>query len=111
MGSGQCITGRRVDRGKHSLANAQERNSTYRGQSSVGNVSGEGIQQNEGALLPIAIGTALWAVVGVGLLIGRTGIPAGSEWWLATCAVAVVSGLGGIAYLRRRGRRRSPIQD
>jgi hypothetical protein len=85
--------------------------STYRRQSSVGNVSDEGIQKNEGALLPITIGTAVWAVLGVGLLIGRAAIPAGNEWWLATCAVAVVSGLGGILYLRRRARRTSPSQD
>lgn len=74
-------------------------------------MSDEGIYKNEGALLPITIGTALWAVLGVGLLIGRDAIPAGNEWWLATCAVAVVSGLGGIGYLRRRSRRPSPGQD
>jgi hypothetical protein len=85
--------------------------STYRAQSSVGDVSDDGTYKNEGALLPITIGTALWAVLGVGLIIGRTAIPDGNEWWLVTCAVAVVSGLGGIVYLRRRARRTSLRQD
>ena len=59
------------------------------------------------ALVAVSTGTIIWLVVGVVLLILRERIPQGSEWWLGTCAVAVISGVGGILYLRRR-RRRTP---
>ena len=57
------------------------------------------------ALVAVITGTIIWLVVGVVLLILRERIPQGSEWWLGTCAVAVISGVGGILYLRRRQRR------
>ena len=57
------------------------------------------------ALVAVSTGTIIWLVVGVVLLILRERIPQGSEWWLGTCAVAVISGVGGILYLRRRQRR------
>ena len=59
------------------------------------------------ALVAVSTGTIIWLVVGVVLLILRDRIPQGSEWSLGTCAVAVISGVGGILYLRRR-RRRTP---
>ena len=59
------------------------------------------------ALLAVSTGTIIWLVVGAALLVLRERIPQGSEWWLGTCAVAVISGVGGILYLRRR-RRRTP---
>ena len=59
------------------------------------------------ALVAVSTGTIIWLVVGAALLVLRERIPQGSEWWLGTCAVAVISGVGGILYLRRR-RRRTP---
>ena len=59
------------------------------------------------ALVAVCTGTIIWLVVGAALLVLRERIPQGSEWWLGTCAVAVISGVGGILYLRRR-RRRTP---
>ena len=59
------------------------------------------------ALVAVSTGTISWLVVGAALLVLRERIPQGSEWWLGTCAVAVISGVGGILYLRRR-RRRTP---
>ena len=59
------------------------------------------------ALVAVSTGTVIWLVVGVVLLVLRERIPQGSQWWLATCAIAVMSGIGGIVYLRRR-RRRTP---
>lgn len=59
------------------------------------------------ALVAVSAGTITWLVVGAALLVLRERIPQGSEWWLGTCAVAVMSGVGGILYLRRR-RRRTP---
>lgn len=59
------------------------------------------------ALVAVSTGTIIWLVVGAALLVLRERIPQGSQWWLGTCAVAVISGVGGILYLRRR-RRRTP---
>ncbi len=57
------------------------------------------------ALVAVSTGTIIWLVVGVVLLVLRDRIPQGSDWWLGTCAVAIISGVGGILYLRRRQRR------
>lgn len=57
------------------------------------------------ALVAVSTGTIIWLVVGVVLLVLRERIPQGSDWWLGTCAVAIISGVGGILYLRRRQRR------
>ena len=59
------------------------------------------------ALVAVSTGTVVWLVAGVALLVLREHIPQGSQWWLATCAIAVMSGVGGFLYLRRR-RRRTP---
>jgi len=62
-------------------------------------------QAKDDALVAVSTGTIIWLAVGVVLLILRERIPQGSEWWLGTCAVAIISGVGGILYLRRRLRR------
>ena len=43
----------------------------------------------------------LAAAVGVPILIARD---SGLSWWLMTCAIGVVSGLGGLLYLRGKLR-------
>ena len=68
---------------------------------------GETKREKDDSLVAVTTGTAVWLIAGVILLALRGRIPAGSEWWLGTCAVAVISGVGGIFYLRRR-RRRTP---
>ena len=62
-------------------------------------------RQKDDALVAVTTGTVIWMVVGLVLLVLRGRIESGSEWWLWTCAVAVISGAGGILYLRRRRRR------
>ncbi len=62
-------------------------------------------RQKDDALVAVTTGTVIWVVVGLVLLVLRGRIDPGSEWWLWTCVVAVVSGVGGILYLRRRRQR------
>jgi ABC-type nickel/cobalt efflux system permease component RcnA len=68
---------------------------------------GETKREKDDSLVAVSTGTVIWLIVGGVLLVLRERIPQGSEWWLGTCAVAVISGVGGILYLRRR-RRRTP---
>ncbi len=56
--------------------------------------------------MPIIIGTAAWVIAAIVLLIFRADLEqAGTTWWFGACAVGVVSGLGGIAYVLYRRRR------
>jgi hypothetical protein len=51
----------------------------------------------------IATGTAVWALALVGCLLLRGRLAeAGNSWWTWVCATAVVLGLAGLAYVRRR---------
>jgi hypothetical protein len=60
----------------------------------------------DSATLPVRIGTALWAIAGLILLTQRDRLAEhDAQWWLGACAIGVVSGLGGLVYLRIRGRR------
>jgi hypothetical protein len=56
--------------------------------------------------------TAGWAVALVVLIIVRNALPAGSRWWVWTCAAGLVMGLFGLWYVpvlkRRRVRRAQP---
>ncbi|MEY4137561.1 MAG: hypothetical protein RL205_1689 [Actinomycetota bacterium] len=61
---------------------------------------------NGDALTPIAIGTVAWALAAVALLLVRDSLEtAGTTWWFGACAVGIISGLGGIAYVLYRRRR------
>jgi Protein of unknown function (DUF2530) len=53
--------------------------------------------------------TAAWAVALVVLLFVRDSLPAGSRWWLWTCATGLAMGLFGLWYvpLLKRGRARA----
>lgn len=54
-------------------------------------------------VLPVAIGTAIWAVALVVLVIARDALA--EPAWVGAAVVGVVSGLLGIPYLRHRARR------
>ena len=62
-------------------------------------------QTDDNAFVPIAIGTASWLVAGVALLIARGSVPTDARWWIGSCAVGFVSGVGGLVYVKRRSGR------
>jgi hypothetical protein len=63
-------------------------------------------QSRDTATVPIVVGTILWALAGLVSLFFFTSLSeAGATWWYAACCVGVLSGLGGIFYLHRRGMR------
>jgi len=68
-------------------------------------------ESDRDAILPVSIGTAGWLVVLVGLIVAKPSLDeSGTTWWIGAAAVGVVSGAGGVLFLRwrkRRGRRRS----
>ncbi len=56
--------------------------------------------------MPIILGTVAWVIAAVVLLFFRSSLDeAAATWWFGACAVGVMSGLGGIAYVLRRRRR------
>jgi ABC-type nickel/cobalt efflux system permease component RcnA len=58
------------------------------------------------AILPVSIGTVGWAVVLVGLLVAKPTLDAnGTTWWIGAAAVGLVSGVGGVVFLRWRKAR------
>ncbi|MBB2914740.1 polyferredoxin [Streptosporangium becharense] len=56
--------------------------------------------------LTVLVGTALWAVALVVLLIVGPG--AERHWWIWTCVSGICGGLFGLFYIHRRDRRRPP---
>ncbi len=57
-------------------------------------------------ILPVAIGTAAWAVVLVVLLVSWTRLDAdGQLWWIGVAVVGLVSGALGLVFLGWRKRR------
>ena len=58
------------------------------------------------AILPVSIGTVIWMVLLAGLLVAKPTLDAnGTTWWIGAAAVGVVSGVGGVVFLRWRKRR------
>jgi hypothetical protein len=58
------------------------------------------------AILPVSLGTLVWLVVLVVLIARRPALEAsGSTWWIGAAAVGVVSGAGGVLFLRWRRAR------
>lgn len=56
--------------------------------------------------MPIIIGTIAWVIAAIVLVFFRSDLEqAGTTWWFGACAVGVVSGLGGIAYVLYRRPR------
>jgi hypothetical protein len=52
-------------------------------------------------------GTIAWAVALIVLVLLRHQIPAGSRWWIWTCAAGVGFGLFGLAYVPHLKRSRA----
>ena len=55
--------------------------------------------------------TAVWAIAFVVLLIVRDSLPAGSRWWVWTCATGLGMGLFGMWYVPRLKRSRTRTAD
>lgn len=60
------------------------------------------------AILPVSIGTVIWAIALVALVLARgTLAENGTSWWIAVAAIGLLSGLIGLVFLRwRKGRAR-----
>ena len=60
------------------------------------------------AVLPVSIGTGIWLVLLVVLLARKQELDEnGLGWWIAVASVGVVTGAGGVLYLRWRRARLS----
>jgi Protein of unknown function (DUF2530) len=57
--------------------------------------------------LVAVVGTVVWAVALVVLLIVRSELPAGSRWWIWTCVAGLALGLFAIWYVPRLKRSRA----
>ena len=71
---------------------------------------------DEDAILPIAIGTVVWAVLLVILAIKQDALTEnGTSWWLNVAIIGVISGTGGMVFLiwrrRRLDRRASGVTE
>jgi Protein of unknown function (DUF2530) len=63
-------------------------------------------ESDSDAILPVSIGTIVWAVLLVGLIVARPTLDEnGTTWWIGAAAVGVVSGVGGVVFLRWRRQR------
>lgn len=63
-------------------------------------------ESDEDAILPVSIGTGIWAVILVVTLAMRPTLEAnGTSWWAWAATVGLVSGLGGLVFLTWRKRR------
>ncbi len=92
------------------LAGEGDSRRTFRAQSSVPPSwrRGDSGESDEDAILPVGIGTAIWLVALVALLVLRPRLDeSGTTWWIGVALVGVISGTGGVLFLRwRRGRMR-----
>ncbi|MFS1301746.1 DUF2530 domain-containing protein [Streptosporangium longisporum] len=59
--------------------------------------------------LTILVGTVLWAVALVVLLLVQP--DPGQRWWIWTCVSGICGGLFGMWFVRRRDRRRLPPDE
>jgi peptidoglycan biosynthesis protein MviN/MurJ (putative lipid II flippase) len=62
-------------------------------------------QSDADGILPVTIGTGLWAVALVTLLLLRPQFEQVDELWIAVAVVGLVSGMLGLLFLRWRKRR------
>lgn len=69
-------------------------------------------QSDTDGILPVSIGTGIWLVALVILVAGRSYLDAnGLTWWIGAAAVGVISGAGGLLFLRWRKRRGAQRQE
>ena len=70
-------------------------------------------ESDEDAILPVAIGTGVWLVALVVLVVMRPTLDEnGTTWWIVVAAIGAVSGLLGLVFLRwRKGRARRRGQE
>lgn len=64
-----------------------------------------GSQESEqsDAVVPVTVGTVIWAVAFVALLPFRTRLQAaGNDWWIWVCLTGLVLGVLGSLWVRRR---------
>ena len=65
-------------------------------------------KSDEDALLPVSIGTGIWLVVLVALILRKPSLDdSGTGWWIAVALVGFVSGALGLVFLRWRARRKA----
>lgn len=58
------------------------------------------------AILPVTLGTVVWLVVLVALLLNQPRLTEdGTLWWIGVAAVGAVTGAGGVVFLRWRRAR------
>jgi ABC-type nickel/cobalt efflux system permease component RcnA len=63
-------------------------------------------EADEDAILPVSIGTTVWLVVLVVLLFQRDALDAhGTGWWIGAAAAGLITGAGGVLFLRWRKSR------
>ena len=61
---------------------------------------------DEDAILPVTVGTIVWLIVLVVLVIRRSQLEAAdATWWIGAAAVGLVSGPGGLVFLYWRRSR------
>lgn len=65
-------------------------------------------QSDADGILPVTIGTVLWAVALVVLVVVRERLAeSGATWWIGAAAVGVISGVLGLVFLRWRKSRQA----
>jgi hypothetical protein len=66
-------------------------------------------QSDRDAVLPVSIGTVAWLAVLIALIVARPALDDnGTTWWIGAAAVGVVSGAGGVLFLKWRRKRARP---
>jgi protein-S-isoprenylcysteine O-methyltransferase Ste14 len=68
-------------------------------------------ESDSDAILPVSIGTGVWLLVLVSLVVAKPSLDeSGATWWIGAAAVGLISGAGGVLFLvwrKRRARGRS----